>query len=105
MSGQCSKSIHAPGIRRHPLVSTSAYGHRQACAGVFVSGLPVVEVESGGQAVEDRLANTIADAKAAGAGAVDLGCAGMSGLSSGTGTMLIDGIVASAFIAQALASR
>tara|TARA_R100000750_G_scaffold34809_1_gene22378 strand:- start:1979 stop:2308 length:330 start_codon:yes stop_codon:yes gene_type:complete len=109
VNGECSKGIHAPSIRHHPLLSSSAYGHRQARAGVFASGLPVLEVESGGQAVEDRLAKTIADAKAAGAGAVVLGWAGMSrlrrGLSSGTGTMLIDGIVASAFIAQALASR
>ncbi|WP_163848431.1 aspartate/glutamate racemase family protein [Pseudooceanicola aestuarii] len=87
--------------------NVDAYGHRQACFGVFASGLPVLEVEQGGQAVEDRLAITIATARSRGAGAVVLGCAGMSRLrqrlSTRTGSVLIDGVVASAFMARAVA--
>ncbi len=89
--------------------NVDVYGHRQACVGVFASGLPVLEVEQGGREVEDRLAMTIADAKAAGAGAVVLGCAGMSGLrqrlSDRTGAVLIDGVVASAFMSQAVSAH
>ncbi|PJE28838.1 allantoin racemase [Pseudooceanicola antarcticus] len=88
--------------------NVECYGHQEACAGVFASGLPVLEVEAGGPAVEDRMALAIAGAKAAGAGAVVLGCAGMSrlrrGLSERTGTVLVDGVLASAILAQGLAA-
>lgn len=94
-----------------PVIETNVdcYGFRRACVGVFASGLPVLEVERGGQDVEDRLAMAIANAEVAGADAVVLGCAGMSRLrrrlSARTGSLLIDGVVASAFISQALACR
>ena len=94
-----------------PVIASNVegYGQERACVGVFASGLPVLEVERGGQDVEDRLAMTIANAQASGAKAVILGCAGMSrlrhSLSARTGSRLIDGVVASTFIAQALACR
>lgn len=117
--GQAAMSLAALHSERFGIVTTldvsvpviaanvEAYGHRQACVGVFASGLPVLSVERGGQDVEDRLATTIATAQTAGSDAVVLGCAGMSGLrhslSARTGSRLIDGVVASAFIAQGLA--
>ncbi|WP_323769034.1 aspartate/glutamate racemase family protein [Antarctobacter sp.] len=119
--GQAAMSLAALHGNRFGIVTTldvsvpviaanvDLYGHRQACVGVFASGLPVLEVEGGGPRVEDRLAMTIAGAKAAGAGAIVLGCAGMSrlrhSLSDRTDTVLIDGVVASAIIAQALVYR
>ncbi|QDC10776.1 HyuE hydantoin racemase [Oceanicola sp. D3] len=117
--GQAAMSLAALHSPRFGIVTTlevsvpviaqnvAAYGHNDACVGVLASGLPVLEVEQGGAGVEIRLAETIANAKAAGAGAVILGCAGMSGLrqslAAQTGTVLIDGVVASAAMAQALA--
>lgn len=116
--GQAAMSLAALHGNRFGIVTTldvsvpviaanvEGYGHQNACVGVFASGLPVLEVEAGGPHVEDRLATTIASAKAAGANAVVLGCAGMSGLrhrlSEHTGTVLVDGVVASAIMAQAL---
>ncbi|MBT0957021.1 HyuE hydantoin racemase [Alphaproteobacteria bacterium KMM 3653] len=87
--------------------NAQAYGHGRACTGVLASGLPVLEVERGGRVVEARLAGCIAEAETRGAGAVVLGCAGMSGLRAGLAARarvpLIDGVVASAFMARALA--
>lgn len=119
--GQAAMSLAALHSGRFGIVTTldvsvpviaanvEVYGHRGACVGVFASGLPVLELDQGGQDVEDRLAITIANAEVAGAEAVVLGCAGMSRLrprlSARTGSPLIDGVVASAFISQALAFR
>ncbi|WP_121066829.1 aspartate/glutamate racemase family protein [Chachezhania antarctica] len=88
--------------------NVAAYGHRPACAGVLASGVPVLEVEAGGADVEARLLDTIAAATAAGAGPIILGCAGMSrlraGLAAQSGAVLVDGVLASAHLACALAS-
>lgn len=86
--------------------NVSAYGHDGICAGVFASGVPVLEVEEGGADVETRLAGTIAQAQAAGAATMILGCAGMArlkpALARQTGAVLIDGVHASAHLARAL---
>ncbi|MDO6731462.1 aspartate/glutamate racemase family protein [Marinovum sp. 2_MG-2023] len=86
--------------------NVDAYGHNAACAGVFASGLPVLAVEAGGTAVEDQLVSTIATAQSAGAKAVVLGCAGMSGLKTAletrTGLPCIDGVATSAVVARAM---
>lgn len=118
--GQAAMSLAALHGERFGIVTTldvsvpviaanvDLYGHQHACVGVFASGIPVLDVEAGGTEVEDRMAVTIADAKAAGAGTVVLGCAGMSGLrrslSERTDTVLVDGVAAAAFLAPALAS-
>ncbi|SFA84316.1 allantoin racemase [Poseidonocella pacifica] len=120
-TGQAGMSLAALHSGRFGIVTTldvsvlviaanvEVYGHRRACVGVFASDLPVLEVERGGQNVEDRLARAIPNAEVAGADAVVLGCAGMSRLrrrlSARTGSLLIDGVVPAAFSAQGLACR
>lgn len=84
----------------------AAAGFGPACVGVRASGLPVLEVEAGGPAVEDRLASEIAAAARDGAQSVILGCAGMAALLPALGPRaplpLIDGVRASAHLAAAL---
>lgn len=92
-----------------PVISANvaAYGHTQNCVGVFASGLPVLGVEAGGPLVEEQLLRTISSAQKANADTVILGCAGMSHLrpqlAVRSGMTLIDGVCASANLAQALA--
>lgn len=87
--------------------NVEAYGHGKACVGVLASGLPVLEVEAGGEEVEARLLESIAQSERAGAGAVVLGCAGMSrlreSLAGRSRVPLVDGVRASAHLACALA--
>lgn len=82
------------------------YGLDRACRSVIASGLPVLEVERGGEAVLTRLSDGIMAAKADGGRAVALGCAGMAplrvDLARRTGRPLVDGVVASAHLAQAI---
>lgn len=82
------------------------YGLSPACTAVLASGLPVLVVEQGGEAVLSRLSDSITDAVAGGAKAVALGCAGMAHLRSDlmarTSVPLIDGVAASAHLARAL---
>ncbi|RJE79880.1 aspartate/glutamate racemase family protein [Paracoccus sp. JM45] len=91
-----------------PVISENVgvYGLGDRCAGVFASGLPVLQVEAGGGFVVDRLADTLETACRAGAQTVVLGCAGMSGirtaLAARSGVALIDGVTASAHLACAL---
>lgn len=82
------------------------YGLSDACTGVLASGLPVLTVEKGGEAVLARLSDSIADAVAGGARSVALGCAGMAHLRADlmarTSVPLVDGVAASAHLARAL---
>jgi allantoin racemase len=82
------------------------YGLSPACTAVLASGLPVLTVEQGGEAVLSRLSDSITAAVAGGAKAVALGCAGMAHLRSDlmarTSVPLIDGVAASAHLARAL---
>ncbi|OYU18829.1 MAG: hypothetical protein CFE34_08650, partial [Rhodobacteraceae bacterium PARR1] len=82
------------------------YGLSPACTAVLASGLPVLVVEQGGEAVLARLSDSITDAVAGGAKAVALGCAGMAHLRSDlmarTSVPLVDGVAASAHLARAL---
>lgn len=82
------------------------YGLDRACRSVIASGLPVLEVERGGEAVLARLSNGIIATEALGGRAVALGCAGMAPLrdelARRTGRPLIDGVAASAHLAQAI---
>jgi len=119
--GQAAMSLAALHGNRFAIVTTldvsvpvieanvDLYGHRDACVGVFASGLPVLEVDRGGPRVEEQLARTITDAVSAGSDAIVLGCAGMSqlrnGLSDRTGALLIDGVIAAAILAKALTWR
>ena len=78
------------------------------CASVRASGLAVLDIEAGSEAVRARLASEIALARDGdGAAAVVLGCAGMTGLrddlAARTGVVLIDGVVASARLSVAAA--
>jgi allantoin racemase len=86
--------------------NVAAYGHQAGCAGVFASGLPVLEVEAGGPDVLQRLLDTITIGQNAGAKALILGCAGMArlkpALTRKSGALLVDGVSASAHIARTL---
>lgn len=81
-------------------------GLAPGCVSVRASGLPVLTVEQGGPAVLDRLSAEIELARAEGAGAVALGCAGMCllqpALAARAGVPLIDGVMASARFAPAI---
>lgn len=85
-----------------------SYGFWTACKGVRPSGLPVLEVEAGGDAVLSRLRQDIEYLRVSGAGSVVLGCAGMSAhcaeLQQGTNTPVIDGVRAAAALAKAIVS-
>lgn len=82
------------------------YGMDRACRSVLASGLPVLEVERGGEAVLARLSEGIIAAEADGGRAVALGCAGMAhlrgDLARRTGRPLVDGVAASAHLARAI---
>ncbi|WP_417720092.1 aspartate/glutamate racemase family protein [Salipiger sp.] len=83
-------------------------GFAGLCASVRASGLAVLDIEAGSEAVRARLASEIALARDGdGAAAVVLGCAGMTGLrddlAARTGVVLIDGVVASARLSVAAA--
>ncbi|MBC2834222.1 aspartate/glutamate racemase family protein [Paragemmobacter straminiformis] len=83
------------------------YGFGGICAAVRASGLRVLEVDEGSPATVARLAAEIAAAESQdGIGAAVLGCAGMApllpALRDKTGLVLIDGVAASARLAQAL---
>lgn len=83
-----------------------SYGFSAACKGVRPSGLPVLEVEAGGETVLSRLRQDIEYLRALGAGSVVLGCAGMSAhfsqLQEGAGVPIVDGVRAAAALAQAV---
>lgn len=79
------------------------------CAAVRPTGLPVLAVEAGGDAVIARILDEIAAAAAEdGAGAAVLGCAGMTGLreeiAARAALPVIDGVQASALLAMAVAA-
>lgn len=83
-------------------------GFAGLCASVRASGLPVLAIDEGRPETLDRLAGAIAEAHAMdGADAAILGCAGMAALKPAledrTDVMLIDGVVASAYLARAAA--
>lgn len=78
------------------------------CAAVRPTGLPVLTVEAGGEAVIDRIVQEIVvAAKKDGAETAILGCAGMTGLreaiASRAALPIIDGVQASAALAMAAA--
>ncbi|MFC5737251.1 aspartate/glutamate racemase family protein [Sinirhodobacter huangdaonensis] len=83
------------------------YGLATGCVSVRPSGLPVLAVEKGGAVVIARLAEEIRLARAEGAGAIALGCAGMCGLRGAlaelTDLPVIDGVAAAANLGQAIA--
>lgn len=90
--------------------NVGAQGFGASCASVRASGLPVLEIDRGGEAVLSRMAEEISLARDEdGATAVVLGCAGMAPLrhelQRQTGMMLIDGVHASALLAQAAAAN
>lgn len=83
-------------------------GFAPDCTGVRPTGLPVLEVEAGGETVIARIADEIAlAADQDGAGVAVLGCAGMAGLRGELAARapipVIDGVRASARLALALA--
>lgn len=80
------------------------------CAAVRPTGLPVLTVEAGGEAVVTRIADEIARAAAEDrAETAVLGCAGMTGLrdviARRSALPVVDGVQASAFLAMAVASQ
>jgi allantoin racemase len=86
----------------------AAMGAAGGCASVRASGIPVLDVEEGSEATRAHLAEEIEAARTQdGATAAVLGCAGMAGLrqdlSTRTDLPLIDGVAASALLAQAMA--
>lgn len=86
-----------------------ATGHAGQCVSVRASGLPVLTIDEGSEATRAHLAAAILRTRDEdGAGAVVLGCAGMSALTADlaarTGMTLIDGVAASAQLAQAAAA-
>ncbi|GHF44247.1 aspartate/glutamate racemase family protein [Seohaeicola zhoushanensis] len=85
----------------------AAAGFGANCAGVRASGLAVLAIDEGSEAVRAHLAAEILRARDAGAQAVVLGCAGMAplrgDLAKRTGVALIDGVAASAQLAVAAA--
>ena len=86
----------------------AALGHAPACASVRASGIPVLTVEEGSEETRAHLARDILAAhREDGATAAVLGCAGMASLrddlASRTGLPLIDGVAASAQLAEAVA--
>ncbi|MEP3329007.1 aspartate/glutamate racemase family protein [Sedimentitalea sp.] len=87
--------------------NVASYGYQAVCTGVLASGVPVLEVEAGGAAVETQLVATILRSRDAGAHAIILGCAGMcrmsAALTARTGAVLVDGVQTSAHLASALA--
>mgnify|MGYP003669273311 CR=1 FL=1 len=82
------------------------YGFAGICASVRPSGLPVLTVEGGGEAVLQCLSAEIAAAHGEGAASVVLGCAGMAHLKADLAAVaplpLIDGVAASALLAEAM---
>ncbi|MEZ5721594.1 MAG: aspartate/glutamate racemase family protein [Paracoccaceae bacterium] len=86
----------------------AALGHAPACASVRASGIPVLTVEEGSEETRAHLARDILAAhREDGATAAVLGCAGMASLrddlAARTGLPLIDGVAASAQLAEAVA--
>lgn len=85
----------------------AAHGFQETCISVRPSGLPVLVVEEGSEATRARLADEVRAARAEGASAAVLGCAGMASLREDllarTGVPLIDGVAAAAQLAAALA--
>ncbi|WP_420326003.1 aspartate/glutamate racemase family protein [Mameliella sp.] len=83
-------------------------GFRGLCASVRASGLPVLTIEAGAPETVARIADEIEAARVEdGAACAILGCAGMAPLTSElakeTTIPLIDGVAASAMLAQAAA--
>lgn len=83
-------------------------GFDSNCAAIRPTGLPVLTVEAGGEAVVHRIAQEIAAAAREDGGATAvLGCAGMAGLreaiTAKTAFPIIDGVRASAYLAMAAA--
>ena len=85
----------------------AASGFAGLCSGVRASGLAVLDIDEGTEAVRAHLAAEILRARDGGAEAVVLGCAGMaplrSDLAARTGVPLIDGVAASDHLALAAA--
>jgi len=116
--GQSAYVMAALGFGRFSVVTTlpvsvpvleeniAHYGLAGACRSVHASGLPVLAVEQGGEAVLARLAEVIGATSEEAGGAVALGCAGMAPLRAAlmlrTGRPLIDGVAASAHLARAI---
>ncbi|MBR9764901.1 MAG: HyuE hydantoin racemase [Rhodobacteraceae bacterium] len=97
-----SMEVSVPVIRDN----VSRFGFSGICASVRASGLPVLTIDEGAPATLDRLAEEIGFARDQdGATAAVLGCAGMAALKPAlearTGMVLIDGVAASAQLAQA----
>ncbi len=81
-------------------------GYEANCAAVLASDLPVLTIDEGSEETRVHLATCITDAAAkTKASAIVLGCAGMAplrdDLARRTGIVLIDGVAASAHLAQA----
>ncbi|MCV6822939.1 MULTISPECIES: aspartate/glutamate racemase family protein [Halocynthiibacter] len=82
----------------------STRGFKESCKGVWASGLPVLEIETGAESVIDTLAKSIDQAcETDGSETIVLGCAGMSPLleplNARCDVELIDGVRASAALA------
>lgn len=85
------------------------HGFAGSCASVRASGLPVLTIDAGAPGTLDRIADEIeAAAREDAAACAVLGCAGMAplkaALSARTQLPLIDGVAASAYLAQAALS-
>lgn len=82
------------------------YGFAQKCQRVRAADLPVLALEVPGSAAGDRLRHEIAAAKAEGAEAIVLGCAGMADLaatlSDEFAIPVIDGVSAAVRLAEAM---
>jgi allantoin racemase len=97
-----SVEVSVPVIRSN--IQASGFG--ASCVSVRASGLPVLEIERASTATRERLADAIRDtAHTDGAGLIVLGCAGMAALRADLAhrsqTTLIDGVTASAVLAEA----
>ena len=85
-------------------------GFGRFCASVRASGLPVLDIEKGTEAVRSTLSSAIRDTQQeTECRSVILGCAGMApllqDLSARTHVTLIDGVTASAHLAMAVLGR
>ncbi|MGN7970565.1 aspartate/glutamate racemase family protein [Microbacterium sp. 22296] len=90
--------------RAHDLVSR--YGMERACVSLAATGIPVLDLEDTGSPAVETIARFSAEAAAAGADVVVLGCAGMADLctelTARVGVPVVDGVAAAVGMASGM---
>jgi len=91
--------------RAHDLVAR--YGMERACVSLAATGIPVLDLEETGSVAVEKIARYSADAAAAGADVIVLGCAGMADLcaelAARVGVPVVDGVAAAVGVASGMA--